>query len=113
MSHEKTLLDRAARAEHDHASVSVPVLRRLASGDEARGKHRMTKLSRKGAIPKEILRSLRGAYALANRQAAALTRSYSNNHLALLDLQGEIERGADKANTIAQHTQTRADRMVS
>lgn len=66
------------------------------------------KISRFGPIPKATLRSLRDAYALANRQAAALTRVYKNNPLALIDLQGEIERGADKANSIAQRAQTRA-----
>jgi hypothetical protein len=68
------------------------------------------KMKRDGEIPKTILRSLRESYAEANKQAAALIRAYWNNPLALVDLQGEIERGADKANQIALRAQTRADR---
>jgi hypothetical protein len=60
-----------------------------------------------GKVPRSVLLSLRETYAIANRQAAALIRAYRRNPLALLDLQGEIERAADKANDIA--LRTRAD----
>ena len=68
------------------------------------------RISRKDAIPKPVLRSLRDVYALANRQAADLTRAYRNNPMALIDLQGEIERGADRANGIALRAATSANR---
>jgi hypothetical protein len=59
------------------------------------------KIDRTGKVPRSVLLSLRETYAIANRQAAALIRAYRRNPLALLDLQGEIERAADKANDIA------------
>jgi hypothetical protein len=69
----------------------------------------MKRISRKGDIPKSILRSLRKSYADANSQAASLLRAYRNNPLALIDLQGEIERGADRANALALRAQTNAE----
>jgi hypothetical protein len=56
-------------------------------------------------VTQSTLLSLRRAYALANREAAALIRAHSRSPLALLDLQGEIERGADKANEIVLRAQ--------
>lgn len=67
------------------------------------------RISRKDAIPKPVLQSLRDVYAVANRQAADLIRAYRNNPMALIDLQGEIERGADRANGIAQRAATSAN----
>ena len=63
------------------------------------------KVDRSVDIPKPVLRSLRQSYADANRQAAALVRAYRNNPPGLIDLQGEIERGADRANAIAMRAQ--------
>lgn len=66
----------------------------------------LKRVSRKGPIGKDILRSLRQAYADANRQAAALVNAYRRNPLALIDLQGEIERGVERARTLAHFAQT-------
>lgn len=67
------------------------------------------RVNRDGPMPRNVLRSLRSSYATANRHASDLARAYRNNPLALIDLQGEIERRADKANAIALRIQTRAD----
>lgn len=68
------------------------------------------RVSRQGPIPPAVLRSLRTSYSKANRQAAVLVRAYADNPPALIELQGEIERGADRANTIVLRAQTRAEK---
>lgn len=59
-------------------------------------------------VPPAVLRSLRESYALANRQAADLVKAYGRNPLPLIDLIGEIERGADRANQIAMRANAKA-----
>jgi hypothetical protein len=68
------------------------------------------RISRKGRAPKTTLQSLRYSYAVANRQASDLIRAFRDNPMALLDLQGEIERGADRANAIAMRANSKANR---
>jgi hypothetical protein len=67
------------------------------------------RIDRRAPVPKGVLMSLRQSYATANEQAAALMRAYAKNTVALIDLQGEIARGADRANDIVLRAQTRAD----
>lgn len=59
-------------------------------------------------MPPGVLRSLRESYALANQQAADLVKAYGRNPLPLIDLIGEIERGADRANQIAMNANAKA-----
>lgn len=75
--------------------------------ERARGYPVSKRISR-ASVPPEVLRSLRESYALANRHAADLVKAYGRNPLTLIDLIGEIERGADRANQIAMSANAKA-----
>lgn len=62
----------------------------------------------RSSVPPEVLHSLRESYAAANKQAAALVKAYARHPLPLIDLIGEIERGADRANQIALRANAKA-----
>lgn len=68
----------------------------------------MNRRINRAAVPRAVLRSLRESYALANQQAADLVKAYGRNPLPLIDLIGEIERGADRANQIAMRANAKA-----